>query len=67
MIGTSSTTTQAPAVNLVIRMMMSTTSDSTAPMPLMKKPFRQPGSLRVRWCLAMPAWLMVKLVNTPMA
>ena len=46
---------------------MSTTNDSTAPVPLINSPLRQPGSLRVRWCLAMPDWLMVKLVNTPIA
>jgi len=46
---------------------MSTMNDSSAPKPLMKKPLRQPGSLWVVWCLAMPAWLMVKLVNTPRA
>ncbi len=67
MIGMINTTIQAPAANLVIRMMTSTTSERKDPNPLTKNPFRQPGSLWVRWCLAMPAWLMVKLVNTPMA
>ena len=59
--------TQPPSANLVTAMMPSTTSDSTAPKPLMNRPRRQPGSLRVQWCLAMPAWESVKLVNTPMA
>ena len=35
--------------------------------PLMTSPSCQPGSLRRRWCLAMPAWDSVNEVNTPMA
>jgi hypothetical protein len=65
--GTKITITQAPCMNLVPRMIASTTPDSTAPVPLMKKPTFQPFSFLVRWCLAMPDWLMVKLVNTPTA
>ena len=59
--------TQPPSANLVTAMMTSTTSESSAPMPLMNRPRRQPGSLWVMWCLAMPACDRVKLVNTPMA
>ena len=59
--------TQAPCVNLVMTMTTSTTSDRTAPTPLMNKPLRQCGSRSRRWCLAMPAWDRVKEVNTPMA
>ncbi len=58
---------QAPWRNLVAMKMMSTTNESTQPIPLMKTPFCQPFSFFVRWCFVMPAWLMVKLVNTPTA
>ena len=44
MTGTSTTITHAPCVNLVTAMTTSTTSDSTAPMPLTNRPLRQPGS-----------------------
>ena len=44
--GTATMITQPPSANLVTAMMTSTTSDSTAPMPLMNSPVRQPGS---RW------------------
>ena len=67
MTGTSTTMIQAPWVNLVMAMMMSTTADSTAPMPLTRRPFRQWGSLWVMWCLAIPACDSVNEVNTPMA
>jgi len=65
-------TTQAPRIapsglNLVMAMMMSTISERTAPVALMNRPRRQPGSLSLMWCLAIPAWESVKLVNTPMA
>ncbi len=59
--------TQAPCVNLVIAMMMSTTRDRIAPVPLMNRPIFHPGSWSRMWCLAMPAWDSVKLVNTPIA
>ena len=67
MIGTSKMITQAPWVNFVIPMMMSTTSERKAPNPLMNMPRRQCGSRRVQWCLAIPACESVKLVNTPIA
>ena len=72
MTGASTITTHAPStapggLNLVMPMMTSTTSDRTAPVPLMNSPRRQPGSFCVMWCLAMPACDSVKLVNTPMA
>ena len=44
MIGTSRMTIQAPWVNFVTAMIRSTTSDSNAPMPLIKEPARHPGS-----------------------
>src|SRR5581483_10774217 len=67
MTGTSTTMIQAPWVNLVTAMTMSTTADSTAPTPLTTRPLRQWGSWWVMWCLAIPAWDSVKEVNTPMA
>ena len=35
------------------------------PSPFTNSPLRQPCSFLRMWCRAMPAWLMVKLVNTP--
>ena len=72
MIGTSTITIQAPRIapgglNLVMPMITSTTAESTAPMPLMNRPVRQPSSLWVMWCLAMPACDSVNDVNTPIA
>ena len=58
---------QAPCMNFVTPMMMSTTSESTAPMPLITMPCCQPGSRLVQWCFVMPACDSVKLVNTPIA
>ena len=43
------------------------TTTATRRSPLMTRPDLHCGSLWVMWCLAMPAWLSVKLVNTPMA
>ncbi len=65
--GTSTRMNQAPCRNLVARKMTSTMSDRTAPMPLTNTPFCQPFSFFLMWCFVMPAWLMVKLVNTPTA
>ncbi len=67
MTGTSTTITQAPCVNLVMPMMTATIRDKRAPVPFTNRPQCQPSSLWVMWCLAMPAWDKVKLVNTPMA
>ncbi len=67
MIGTSTMMIHAPCVNLVMAMMTATMNDSAAPTPLTNSPHRQPGSLWVMWCFAMPACDSVKLVNTPMA
>ena len=61
------TMTQAPSVNFVRRMMTATMKVTTAPTPLMAMPDFQPGSRLRRWWRAIPAWLSVKLVNTPIA
>ena len=60
-------TAQAPSLNFVIAMTTSTTSDRTAPVPLTKRPQRQPFSFSRMWCLAMPACESVNDVNTPIA
>ena len=67
MIGTRSITTQAPSVNFTAATIASTSADRQAPMALITRPVRQPGSLSRRWCLVIPACDRVKLVNTPMA
>ena len=59
--------TQAPSVNFVMASTASTAKDSTQPRPWITELRRQPGSRWVRWCLTMPAWEIVKPVNTPMA
>ena len=59
--------THAPSLNFIEATMMSTTKDSTAPMPLIQAPQRHPSSFSRKWCFVMPACESVKLVNTPMA
>ena len=58
---------QAPCVNLVTAITMPTIRVATAPVPLTQRPVFQPGSLSVRWRLAMPPWESVNEVNTPIA
>ena len=68
MIGTRTMITHAPSRELRDRDDdASTTSDRNAPMPLMNRPQRQPGSFSRMWCLAMPACDSVNDVNTPIA
>jgi hypothetical protein len=57
----------APLRNFVTAMTTATMNVSTAPVPLITSPFRQPGWRRRRCRRAMPAWDSVKLVNTPTA
>jgi hypothetical protein len=60
--------TQAPAVNFVTPAMMNTMPDSTAPVALKTRLFRQCGWSRCRrQCATMPAWAKVKARNTPTA
>ena len=62
-----STTTQAPAVNLLTSSMMMVTKVRTAPSPLMAARRIQPGWRCACQCRTMPAWDRVKPTNTPMA
>ena len=68
MTGTSTTITHAPWVNLVMAMMTSTTSESTAPIAVDEQArAASPAPCGVMWCLAMPACDSVNDVNTPIA
>ena len=61
------TTTQAPSVNFTTAKMATTIAVSTPAEKLMASLYRQPGSLCLRWYLAMPKPAMEKAVKTPMA
>ena len=63
----STTTIQAPSVNLTTAKIATTTAVSTPAAALMISRRRQPGSLRRWWYLAMPKPAMEKAVNTPIA
>ena len=63
----ASTTTQAPAVNLVTRKITVATAVTTAPMPLMTARWRQRGGRVRRQCTTSPVWDSVNPVNTPIA
>ncbi len=65
--GTTTTTTQAPSVNLEIRKTMVARAVTTAPMPLSAAFRRQPGGRAALQCTTMPVWARVKPMNTPMA
>ena len=69
MIGISRTTSQAPWMNLVRAMSAMTMPAAAMPMPLVTALETQRGSSRrSRYqCITMPAWEMVKPVNTPRA
>jgi hypothetical protein len=61
------TISQAPSVNLTTAKMMTTSTVYTPPVILMTSLRRQPGSLVLRWYLAMPKPAIEKPVNTPIA
>jgi hypothetical protein len=61
------TISQAPSVNLTIAKIKTTSTVYTPPVALMISLRRQPGSLVLRWYLAMPKPAMEKPVNTPIA
>ena len=65
--GTNTITAHAPCANFVTAITTVTTAVVTAPSPLIARPWRQPGSRRRRWRLAMPACDSVNDVNTPIA
>ncbi len=63
----TSTTIQAPWVNLVTAMTTATTPVATAPTPLMTSRRRQPARARVHQCRTMPACDRVNEMKTPTA
>ena len=65
--GTNTITAHAPSANFVIAITTVTTAVVIAPKPLIRRPWRQPGSRSLRWRLAIPAWESVNEVNTPIA
>jgi hypothetical protein len=67
MTGTSTITAQAPCQNFVTAITTSSTAVANAPSALTARPSRHPGSLILRWRFAMPAWVRVNDVNTPIA
>jgi hypothetical protein len=65
--GTASTTTQAPAVNLVIRKITVAAAVTAAPVPLTIARCCHRGGRVLRQWTTSPAWESVKPVNTPIA
>jgi hypothetical protein len=65
--GNTATTSQAPSVNFTTAKITTTSAVYTPQVKLMTSRRRQPGSLVLRWNLAIPKPAMAKPVNTPMA
>ena len=63
----SSRATQAPRMNFMITMMISTEPVRTLPKPLIAALSFQCGPFRLRQCVNMPNWLRKKEMNTPLA
>jgi len=65
--GNTTTTSQAPSVNLTIAKITTTSAVYTPAVTLMASRRRQPGSFVLRWYLAIPNPAIENPVNTPIA